>query len=390
MSTATIADPAHHAQLAAIEQSGWGHTFRFVQPRNPAFWLFSWMIVLGAVETFRNLNNGFENVGSATTFMIVLFAVYTLPWVYFLRHVDRWSKIPGKLVLAGFLWGGLTATFMIAIKVNTAMFSIWGKLFGGNWVQHWGPSASAPWSEEIAKGMGVLLLLAIGRNHIRSAFDGAILGAFVGVGFQVFEDVIYGINGAFSAFGQDEVAHSLQISVMRIAVGFLSHGFYSALVGAGLVFILGTSTLKPQRGRGVLLVLASMALHGLWDCMAALSIAIGMNGLLMMLLAVGIEAVVAVTVFKRLAVGERSWMRDLMAPEVTRGTITDDELTALSGSRKARKAYIKAAKGHKNHAAAKNVIEAATDLAEQIAIARGAETEDVVFARSEVARVRTV
>ena len=175
MSTVTIADPAHDAQLAAIEKSGWGHTFRFVQPRNPAFWLFCWMILLGAVETFRNLSNGFESVGSATTFMVVLFGVYTLPWVFFLRNVDRWSKMPGKLALAAFVWGGLTATFMIAIKANGAMFSIWGKLFGGNWVQHWGPSASAPWTEELAKGMGVLLLLVIGRNHVRSAFDGAIL-----------------------------------------------------------------------------------------------------------------------------------------------------------------------------------------------------------------------
>lgn len=150
----------------------------------------------------------------------------------------------------------------------------------------------------------------------------------------------------------------------------LSTGFYSAR-GAGLVFILGTKTLRQQRGWGVLLVLAGMALHGLWDCMAALSIVVGMNSMLLLLLTTGLEVVVAVTVFKRLAVGERSWMRDLMAPEVRRGTITDEELAALSGSRKARKAYVKAAKGRTNHGVARNVIEAATDLAEQIAIAEG-------------------
>ena len=109
----------HDAQLAAIEKSGWGHTFRFVQPRNPAFWLFCWMILLGAVETFRNLSNGFESVGSATTFMVVLFGVYTLPWVFFLRNVDRWSKMPGKLALAAFVLSqlhGLCALFFLPCK----------------------------------------------------------------------------------------------------------------------------------------------------------------------------------------------------------------------------------------------------------------------------------
>lgn len=210
MSTVTIADPAHDAELAAIEKSGWAHV-PFRATAYPAFWLFCWMILLGAVETFRNLSNGFESVGSVTTFMVVLFGVYTLPWVFFLRNVDRWSKMLGsraRCVRVGWSHGNVHDRHQ------------------GQWcdVQHLGEAVrwqlgaalglSVPvlWTEELAKGMGVLLLLVIGRNHVRSAFDGAILGAFVGVGFQVFEDMIYGINGALAGFGQDEVADALRRS----------------------------------------------------------------------------------------------------------------------------------------------------------------------------------
>ena len=38
---------------------------------------------------------------------------------------------------------------------------------------------------------------------VRSAFDGFIVGGFVGLGFQIFEDVSYVINGAQGGFGAD-------------------------------------------------------------------------------------------------------------------------------------------------------------------------------------------
>jgi type II secretory pathway component PulK len=81
-------------------------------------------------------------------------------------------------------------------------------------------------------------------------------------------------------------------------------------------------------------------------------------------------------------------MRDLMAPEVDRGTITPPELDALAGSYRDRRRFIKAARGHRSHHQARHVIHAAIDLAEEIARADGHDTPPVDFARQEVLRVR--
>lgn len=82
-------------------------------------------------------------------------------------------------------------------------------------------------------------------------------------------------------------------------------------------------------------------------------------------------------------------MHDLMAPEVSRGVITQEELDVLAGSRKDRKHYIKSGKGHRSHRRAKHVIQAATDLAEEVARSGGDDTAPRVgHARAEVTRLR--
>lgn len=81
-------------------------------------------------------------------------------------------------------------------------------------------------------------------------------------------------------------------------------------------------------------------------------------------------------------------MHDILAPEAERGTLTLEEVDAVAGRHKQRKAFIKAAKGHKSHVHAKHVLAAATDLGKHLASDRGEDTESVQFARSEVVRVR--
>lgn len=73
-----------------------------------------------------------------------------------------------------------------------------------------------------------------------------------------------------------------------------------------------------------------------------------------------------------------------MAPEVARGVLTAAELEAMCGDRKARKAFRKAGAGRMERTRAVHVLDAADELAG----ARGADTDRVAFARSELARIR--
>jgi protease PrsW len=77
-----------------------------------------------------------------------------------------------------------------------------------------------------------------------------------------------------------------------------------------------------------------------------------------------------------------------MTPEEARNVITAAELDALAGNRKARKRYRKANPKGRERKRARYVLNAAYDLAHELAGARGADTDRVGFARAEVGRIR--
>jgi protease PrsW len=77
-----------------------------------------------------------------------------------------------------------------------------------------------------------------------------------------------------------------------------------------------------------------------------------------------------------------------MTPEQARNVITAAELDAMAGNRKARKRYRKTSPNRRERKRARYVLNAAYDLADELAGARGADTDRVRFARAEVSRIR--
>jgi hypothetical protein len=210
-----------------------------------------------------------------------------------------------------------------------------------------------------------------------------ILGAFIGLGFQVFEDWLYTVEAAASDLGSDQLRTTLQTVVLRgFVAGLFSHALFSALFAMGIVWMVGRPN-EPRRPlRGLVFIGVAVAAHAGWDAAAAAS--------LLSMVAAAVIGVVAIVVGERWAARqERVWMRDLMAPEVLRGTITPAELDALAGSARDRRRFVRAAPGHAHRHQARLVIHAATDVAEEIARAGGADTGPVQFARDELLRVRT-
>ena len=252
---------------------------------------------MGAIATFRFFRPEFEAVQTAFVIGSILFLIYTIPWIIFLRHVDRWSTIPTKLLVAGAAWGGLTATLFIALTANGALLSIYAKEFGTPSAADWAPAFTAPINEEWGKGIGILLLMYIAPKIIRSPFDGFIVGAFLGLGFQIVEDLLYVVNQADLGFGANQVSAAIQIVVVRSIAGLFAHAFFSAIFGAGLVYLVGTEVTPRQIGRGLGLIAVAMIVHGSWDGLAAIAGVTGLNTYvtmaLMMLLDLAIILIVA-------------------------------------------------------------------------------------------------
>ena len=129
-------------------------------------------------------------------------------------------------------------------------------------------------------------------------------------------------------------------------------------------------------------MLAAVLIHGVWDSAAAIG---GQLYVVLVLLGTIVFSLVALYVAIRWAgTREREFMRDIMAPEVAAGTITEPELDALTGHRKERRRALKAG-GRRRE---KHVLEAARDLAQDLAAGDGEDTPDVMHSRAEIARLR--
>lgn len=375
-------------RVDAIRESGWSRSFTFYQPRNLAFWAYLLLVLSGVSAFVTKLASEYDAYGEAITVSVVLFALYGAVFWWFTHHIDRYARLPATLALVAFVWGGFAATWTMAAHANTALISLYAKTFGQAWAFDWGAGLAAPFTEEIAKGAGLVLLVALAPRLIRTAFDGFILGAFIGLGFQILEDVSYAMTSAGSQFGSNQVAAAMGTIVMRMVVGVAAHILYSAVFCAGLVYLLGRPGEPRRVGRGLALMASAMLLHGLWDSMGA--IADGNNALIFLTMAVIIVvALVLVSrVFTTTVAREREFMRAIMAPEVARGSLTAAELDAVCGNRKARKLFRKAGGDRSARKRNGHVLDAAFDLADELASAHGADTDRVTFARSEVTRIR--
>ena len=82
----------------------------------------------------------------------------------------------------------------------------------------------------------------------------------------------------------------------------------------------------------------------------------------------------------------------MLAPEVANGTITDVELTALTGERsrrrKDRRAALKARPDGMSRRREKHVLAASLDLAHDLSDSGGRTSEAVAHSRSEIDRLR--
>ena len=371
------------AQLSAIEESGWGQPFRFLQPHNLAFWVYLLGVGGGALTMLRYFGPRAAFYTPALAGGILLFGLYLVPWLLLLRHHNRFTAQPAGLLATGFVWGGVAATFWIALPANSALLEIWTKAGGTSFAADWAAGLTAPINEEWGKALGLVLLIGLAPRLVRSAYDGFIIGAYIGLGFQVFEDVLYVYNGATQLYGVDQLGSSLQVFLIRGASGIVSHALFSAIFCAGLMWVLGRTPGERNVVRGVLTMLMAMVFHFSWDDMAGLSGG-GVAAAVLPFVIAAIELTALFYVLRHAARQERAWTRSLLTPELETGALDPALLDAVSGLRKDRKAY---RKHLHSRSKARYLLEAATDLSRELARAHGAETPAVAHARSELHRL---
>ncbi|HSM64967.1 MAG TPA: PrsW family glutamic-type intramembrane protease, partial [Ilumatobacteraceae bacterium] len=192
------------ARRAVIDDSGWGARFRVIQPRNFTFWVMAFLFVSGASLTYQGFRSAAEAYPESFAQGFAWFGLFALLFIWLFARLDRYSSIPAKAKLVAFLFAGLVSTLAMAGINNNAFRSILAKSVSIDFMLDWSAGLTAPWSEEIATMLPVVLLIGLAPTVMRCAFDGFIIGAISGLGFQVFESVSYVYGAAAANFGQAE------------------------------------------------------------------------------------------------------------------------------------------------------------------------------------------
>ena len=218
-----------------------------------------------SVESVVTVTSAFPVQGTIALFV---WAAYALPLIWLINQFDFFEHETASVIGIALAWGGVIASSM-AVTANQAMFSIITSVAGEEFTLSLGPAFAAPTTEELLKALGILAVILLAFRGIRSAIDGFIVGAMVGLGFQVMENFVYTGNLLLSGRGQEEPFGVVaEVFLVRgLGSGLWSHAAYSGLAGAGIGFAISRTDRSPATRLGAVVAGLGLAwfLHFLWN-----------------------------------------------------------------------------------------------------------------------------
>jgi Predicted membrane protein len=319
------------------------HDGSLFQPRRPAFWVYVVIVIatgifsIGEQSLFRQISPA----GWALSW--ALLALYALPVLFLVYVLDLYEREPLSLVLGALLWGAVAATTLSGFA-NDGWGLVVARVGGPEFAARWTAALTAPFVEEILKGLGVVLIYLIAPDEFDDMMDGFVYGAVCGLGFAVVEDVFYFMG----VFGGHPNGVLQGFFVRVVASGLYSHVLYTGLVGMGIGYLVSRRERQPLKRRiAVLAGLSAAAVlgHFLWNSplldlfpaqpwsgadLLMIPVATAVKGL--PLLAFGTLAVVLAR--RR----ERKWLHGALAEEIGGSGISAIELATLEHPRRRRAA----------------------------------------------------
>lgn len=330
-------------QPTKLPRPSWGYQTSLWQWHQPAFWLFMLLMLGAGLLTILEQSAFLEYTPGGFALSWILLAIYAVPMALLIRWLDLYEREPLSLVIAAFLWGAVAATSLSALG-NTGWALVILNVFGPEFTNKWVAALTAPWVEELMKGVGVVLIYLIARREIDDVLDGFVYGALVGLGFTVVEDVFYFIG----VFGGETSGILIGFYLRVIASGLYGHVLYTGLVGMGIAYFVRhrhDRSMGQRLGVGVGLFALAMFAHFLWnspllDFFPDMPWTAGDWAVIPLATAVkGIPLLLFVLLMVRLAHRrEHRWLEGALHEEVGRGGITAEELEVLKDPKARRRA----------------------------------------------------
>jgi RsiW-degrading membrane proteinase PrsW (M82 family) len=139
----------------------------------------------------------------------------------FLYWLDRYEKEPLPLIISAFMWGFVPAAIFSLISQFLLDVPLYLLDVHPGAADLFATVVTAPITEEIFKGVAILIIYFVWRRQFDGVMDGIIYGGLVGFGFAAIENVLY--------FLEPDAA----VVVMRAVIFGLNHAFFTSLTGIG-------------------------------------------------------------------------------------------------------------------------------------------------------------
>lgn len=299
----------------------------------------------------------------ATVIAFTPAVLYIIPLV----GLDRYDPEPFWLLAFAFAWGAIVAVIVSFIgntifgSVATAALVVAsGDVEAGSIVGSLITAViSAPLFEESSKGIGLLILLIFLRRYFDDILDGIVYAGVIALGFATVENVLYygsGLNEAYAEYmrsgdGEGAFASFLLLFTLRGILSPFAHVTFTALIGIGCGISRESHNGLVKFSMPVLGWLGAMILHGIWNGLGVvvtifivnmgLEPTCGMIGLggekvglcgfftFYVLLEIPLFLIFVAFSFYIMR-RQRRILTDMLALDVARGLITEDQLKLVT------------------------------------------------------------
>lgn len=222
-------------------------------------------VVSGAALAARGLSPALAETPRLAAAGALAFGCFGAAVAWLLSRISYFRRPPAAARWLAFLWGALAATGY-AMLANTA---IRDHLAARGDPEGW--LLFAPFTEEPLKDLGIVIVLLLAAPRVRTALDGLVVGSFVGLGFEVVENIAQSVNTAIAEYpaGQRDNLGSLATDVIHEIVrrSWTGHIVITGVAGFGIAYLMTARDRSPvQRwGVAVALVATGLAGHLLWN-----------------------------------------------------------------------------------------------------------------------------
>ncbi|HEX6148743.1 PrsW family intramembrane metalloprotease [Nocardioides sp.] len=265
----------------------------------------------------------------------VLAAVPVGPLVACYLWLDRYEPEPKMLLALALLWGGFVAT-AAALLVQGL-----GGLVAG-FSDRESLAVVAPVTEELAKGLFLLLLLWWRRHELDGILDGIVYAGMVGIGFAFIENIFY-LASAYDGtdgMGPGGTSALTSVFILRCLISPFAHPLFTTFLGIGVGIAVGSRSRAVRVSAPLVGYGLAVIAHGLWNASTLYGIS-GFAGVYLVLMAPAFLGMLGFAVWARSS--EKRMLAASLADAARRGLIPATDIPWLVdlSARRACRAHAK-------------------------------------------------